>query len=732
MYQGVEHDGAFVNETSINVYEFTTLRTKQKATDDATKVAKLIRHLLSAPENRYKPATGFFVTQEEPTADQRQAVAAVAQREGLTIHALSFLSLQKSIVDVERYIALRQNAPFGSSAAHLAATPRQTTRSYVPPTLFIPSLDTEVTGLKQIVERTCAGENTVLLGDFGVGKSAALREIFAALRKAYFRAPQKNRFPIHINLRDCIGLRSPSEIFQRHAEELGFTGAAGLVSSWRAGQADLILDGFDELVPTRWVGSPRDLRSIRRHALNVVRQMVADTPNDSSVVICGRAQYFSSLEELTETLGVRDAEAIEIRDFTSDQISAYVGEIDVPDWLPPRPLLLELFARVHEYDPNAARLSERGAGWSYLMRRVAERESERVSSIPADTFEKLISRVALAARTETEGRGPLTLSTMRQAFYEVCGYEAEEEGVQALLRLPGLANTGTTGESESRMFVDPDFADAAFAIELAEYIAAPFVDHPLADRAKWSEASSSLVIDVAGDRLGAAGFSNAVASACASKRISDNLYDAVLHDAVSVAVDMSPDASVSPPPFFADIIVERVQLEPGSGALLHATWSGCVIDILDVAGLIETFPFPTFQNCDIGTISGWGAIPAPLMNSFKDCSVQTFATRVDTTAGLIELDLPAELRVALTILKKVYAQSGSGRRVSALSRGLPLEFRHLVDESIEALQTLGYITLGSGKGETIARPVRQKRASALALLNAPSSALAELHIGERT
>ncbi|MFN8073879.1 MAG: hypothetical protein U0Q15_00495 [Kineosporiaceae bacterium] len=264
-FDGAEHDAAFIDETSINVYEFTTWRTKEKANKDGEKLARLIKHLLSDPKNRYKSATGYFVTQQEPDIQQKRAIDVLAKSHGVTLHCLSFLTLQKTLVDVEGYIALRRNAPFGSTSALLMSTPAAT-RGYVEPTLSL-AANAEVATLSDVVREVEQGGRVIVVGDFGIGKSAALKEIFGRLRSAYFRAPDARRFPIHVNIRDCVGLRSPREILQRHAEEIGFAGSNGLIAAWRAGHADLLLDGFDELVPTRWVGTARDLKAIRWQTL---------------------------------------------------------------------------------------------------------------------------------------------------------------------------------------------------------------------------------------------------------------------------------------------------------------------------------------------------------------------------------------------------------------------------------------------------------------------------------
>jgi len=113
---GRERDGVFVSHDDINAYEFTLMRTKDKAEKDAGKLVELLDHLSKGPENSFKTATGWFVTREEPTADQRTTVTTIARKAGRQIHAISIAQMYKRICNSEMYIQGRDKAPFGSTA----------------------------------------------------------------------------------------------------------------------------------------------------------------------------------------------------------------------------------------------------------------------------------------------------------------------------------------------------------------------------------------------------------------------------------------------------------------------------------------------------------------------------------------------------------------------------------------------------------------------------------------
>ncbi|MFN8073881.1 MAG: hypothetical protein U0Q15_00505 [Kineosporiaceae bacterium] len=412
----------------------------------------------------------------------------------------------------------------------------------------------------------------------------------------------------------------------------------------------------------------------------------------------------------------------ELLDFDDEQVEAFIGDVDLPAWLPSRPLFVEYLAQAPDVvSSELLGAVERGRGWRRLIRLVSEREAARVTSIPAETFESLVARIALVAREDSDGRGPISLDSMRRAFYEVCGYEAEEEGVQALLRLPGLARSDGAATDEMRTFVDSDFADAAFAIDLSRYLSAPYSEHPMRSRAKWSTTSSALVAEVAADGLLDSKFDGTAIVACMQARSNEGLYDAILFDAASVLMRMPSAPGTSPRPFLADLLIERLEVADDKTALRDSAFSGCVIETLDVSDVVEGTNFPTFQNCDIGMIEGWRSIPTGLAGHFTNCTIGAFEGAERTTAGLLRQDLPDSQRVALTILKKVYAQAGGGRQLPALSRGLPLELRPLVDEVVQHLSGLGYLELADGRGVVVVRPVRRARRDVLTILEAPAT-----------
>jgi len=323
MFQGREHDAVFVDDRAVVAFEFTQLQSKAKAEKDAGKLRDVLRHLAQRPENRYKMVQGFLVTMTEPTGEQRSAVERIGRAAQIAIQCLSLVALRRTLIDTERYLSLRRQAPFGSTAYRVTTdkTKGQRTR-YIEQRLE--GEDGSFISLDVLLSRAETGDHYAILADYGSGKSEALRQMFERLRSRYFKAPSDHRFPLHINLAESFGLKNPPEVLRRHAESIGFTAENSLIAAWRSGDCTLLLDGFDELVPSRWVGGAKDLRQVRRQALEPVRRLVEETPQGCGIVVSGRSQYFSGTPELLETLALDGGAVVHLPDFDEHQVQEFL------------------------------------------------------------------------------------------------------------------------------------------------------------------------------------------------------------------------------------------------------------------------------------------------------------------------------------------------------------------------------------------------------------------------
>lgn len=721
MYMGRERDGLFVSHDEIHAYEFTTLRTKDKAVKDGEKLAELLKGVGNQPGNSLKGRTGWFVTLNEPTGDQHTAIDAISRSKLERIHAISIATLHQRICNSEMYLQARDRAPFGSTgfgAQMRALAPN------VPVRLIDAGGDDKP--LSALAEDVIDGRRALIVGNFGVGKSHTLRELYRVLRKEHFKKQKLTPFPVHINLRDCAGLKTPAEILRRHAEEVGFANPNGLVSAWRAGACVLLLDGFDEIVPTRWFGSAADLKTVRWEALSPLRRLVNETPAESGIVIAGRSHYFSGRAEMVSALGFKTHEQLTVPDFDDVQLADFLAqsgvEWKIPDWVPMRPLLLSYLVSIDvDRAAGVAGAVSRAPGWRRFIEAMCEREAQMFSAVRPETIRQIVSRVATLARSRSDVTGPLDMEMLKSAFVAVNGLQPDEEGMQLLLRLPGLAAADPDDGAEMRVFADRDLADTAYALDLVDYALNPYGEtHPLVSVASWAAGASELGIEVAADALQQYGAGASSAMTALVARDKQKRFDAVTSDLVRIAAELADEGK----PVSASFLVTGVyfeQLVVTDHPVFAATsFRDCVIERLDISSLDDVSRAPHFQSTFIGLLDGVSQLPQSLLNHFSDCEIDRFSEATQTTAGIMQLGLDRESRIALSIFRKVYGQSGSARKEGALSRGLNLTDRPSVPKVLSELVSQGWLVKSSAGNTTLYAGTKERRKSALSALESPS------------
>ena len=468
---GRERDGVFETEEIIHLLEATTSRQKQKAKSDLEKTIVAIRRYR---KKTTKPVKGWLITLHEPTADQRNT----GKQFERDINIMSFSQFQSKLIDVGEYLACRENYRFGSIQNPENETESIGREDYIE--LEIIQKDTaNIWDTKSIAKKmTEKNAKFILTGEYGAGKSMTMREIYYNLRTEHYKK-RTTKFPIFINLRDHHGQHDPVEAIERHARLVGFQQPAHLVRAWRAGYIQLVIDGFDELATSGWVGVTQRLAHIRYQAMELVRKLNKESA-DTGLVICGRSHYFDSEKEMIRALAVStDYTWLSLNEFTDEQIQRYISRkklnASIPDWLPSRPLLVGYLVAKgileKSSDPSLAEMNP-AVGWDHLLDRICSRESEIEVGIDAETVRELVERIATFARSTSDGLGPVLSDEVNAIFRNVCGYPPDDRAQKLLLRLPGLGPVAP--EDSSRTFVDEDFADAATAGDIFRFVNDPF------------------------------------------------------------------------------------------------------------------------------------------------------------------------------------------------------------------------------------------------------------------
>ena len=404
---GLERDGVFVTDDFVVAIEATRSRGVAKAKKDSGKLRDLVTKL----SRKYpdKAVKGFFITSEDPTAAQNVEVA----KAGSQVTSMSFATFEARLVDVNQYVMDRRRYVFGS-ALDPVTQDLDVQGKYIHTDLVKLPERIETRSIKQIRSELDKGTKVVLLGDFGVGKSMALREIFLSFAKDRL-AGRDHSMLIHLNLRDHQGQTEPTEALERHARLIGFPKPNQLVRAWRSGRAVLLLDGFDEISAGNWPGRVGSLRDVRRRSVGLVRHFMEQASSTTGVLLVGRSHFFDDRDEMCTALGLPStALCLSASDLTDAQVRELLSSRNwgeaVPDWLPTRPLLVAHLAargvlndlRLVEDDLDAA------GSWDFLLDQISQREARIDIGIDGTKVRGILERLATRARVSTSGLGPLS------------------------------------------------------------------------------------------------------------------------------------------------------------------------------------------------------------------------------------------------------------------------------------------------------------------------------------
>jgi len=720
MVEGRERDGVFVTEECTHLLECTTSRAKEKAVGDSKKLVALAeRYRKQTPEKAVKC---WFVTREEPTADQRTVCHAYR---GL-VSALSFQQFQSKLINVVDYLQLREKHRFGS-----AYDPKTESFDSGLNYLDIDLLErgsAKIWDVADIATTLMQGERFLFLGDYGVGKSMTLRELFFQLRKFYFKS-KTARFPIYINLREHHGQSDPAEILERHARTIGFETPTHLVRAWKAGYAVLLIDGFDEVSSVGLRSGWKQLQSSRYASMEGVRRMIQDTPASTGVALAGRNTFFDTDKEREAALACSRFHEIQLGEFNEAQIVKFLTMMGycekIPSWLPSRPLLLStLFSKGMRLAEDNASLEnllsgiEASEGWDLLLGELCRREAKIEAGLSGDTIRRILEHLATRARAKPNGLGPLSPREITEAFADVCGYEPADQSLLVLQRLPGMGRE-TAADDGSRTFIDSDLADACRAGELLEFLSNPYNTTPC----RLCEAHT---------RIGETGLGIAALRYAKENDVSGEVLwpaievakkeahpDTLLADIVLLASMMK--APLRHTTFVTGVAFDTFQVGPDCADLSGVSFSTCLFNRVEVDPRADPARIPSFTSCMIQEFEGRVSMEDLPSQRFFDTHVDLFLGGTLTNDTIFELHASKGVKVMLSIFKKLFVQSLGGRTESALYRGLDPQHQKLIPEVVSMLRQHNVITKLGRAGEPVWLPVRRQRARIMGIMNAPSN-----------
>lgn len=716
---GRERDGVFETRDSIHVVEATVSMRKEKAGDDAKKTHDLVLKLRRSSE---KTAQGWVITRFDPTADQKEAV-----RKYSSIRIMGFEQFRGMLFRGSEYLTSRDKYRFGSIMDFSGGTVHVPENEYVP--VDFTNFDrTERIDHREIISPTKDNRRILILGEFGSGKSMSLRAAFAERRRQYSRG-EILRVPVYLNLRDHSGQSSPVEALERHARLVGYPGSANdLVRVWRAGYIDLILDGFDEMATAGWGGSIQRVRQHRFAGMTLARNFVLESPNQIDIYIAGRENFFDSATEMRAALGtISGFRVVRTSEFSAQELTTFLKKKNllgqIPKWLSARPLLISYLAAEGLLgDVNEAGLDE-ARGWDSLLNMIAEREASQDKRLDPDTVRRVIERLATLARSTADGLGNLDVATIHAVFQDIALIAPDEAAQQFLLRLPGLAPSSR--EDGSRVFVDPSIADAAKAGDIFR-----FVQHPYGEAVSAFEGVASPIGSLgksvlsakcndSGIKAGQIERALQIASATESAQVcSEILFSFMYSDA---------NAEISEPISIRGILDDEIYFNSECAKIKMVSFYDCLLSSVVIEDDFPLDNLPEMHDCLIGQLQGiLGSSNLP--KSFHNVEVSEYADEIRTNADVFDAEgLSAPVKVLVSILRKLFLQSGAGRQEAAFYRGnIDGRARKIVPEVLAKVASHGFAEPTRIRGITIWHPNRSRQREARYIISSPTDKSVDL------
>jgi hypothetical protein len=695
---GTEFKSSLVHGRQIDAYamldekhhvavEVTEVKNINKIQDDLNKLI----HVRNA-----NFSTGFIhtecicVTTYDPTLSMRSA------GQKINIDVISLDDFQARFLPFDQYIAARSLVPFGSAIDPDTGEKDKTKYVFVS---FITQKGGEIT-TATLSRDVAAGKVIAMTGEYGTGKSKCVEQIFTSLATDAWNVL---KFPIAIDLRKSWGLKDRYEIIRRHLLGLNLSQYTdAFIKAYNSGMLILLLDGFDELGVQLWSDDSSALKAMRYDALAGVRDLVSN--QKSSILVCGRDHYFDNNDELLSALGLasRDVELIRTKDeFSIEEIAEFLRlngkDIDIPEWLPRKPLTCEFFLRV--FSESGTELSDEIdliQFWDLLINAVCERESRIHTSFNVETIKRILIEVASVTRSKAENVGPLSLTEIQAAFERVVGHAPIEQASVLLQRLPGLGRTAA--DTEERRFVDTYLLDGLRASDMIFMIDRNDVRSA---EAAWINPLSENGLLICGRKLTSLNLIEDALSylkAHAKVRNQTLLLDIVASLLVSGATDID----------FAGGYIESAYasvLDFSQARVKDLQINGSIIEKVNLANAAVTNVRLADNN--VGTLEGISSQDA-IPNWLNGNSVENFSS-IATTSRIRAANLLPTQKVLVTVLRKTFFQKGAGRKEEALMRGLgKLVKSGNLDRIVGKLISEGLLTKQRGDSGDLYVPVRNE------------------------
>lgn len=683
-----------VSEDHWAIVEITQERNLSKIREDISKLFT-VRNALFSEENIYCEC--FIVMQSRPTDSMRES------GKKQQVKVMSAEEFQNEFFDYNNYVYVRKQKQFGSLINIDTGEPENNT--YISVSYMQKGSNKNLT-VDDIIALLKRGKRVVLKGDFGLGKSRCVKQVFDKLTAN----AADNFYVIAINLRDHWGAKRAGEILNRHFFDLGLDDK-NFQRIYEKPQNLYLLDGFDEIGTQSWSSDVRKMKHIREASVCGLKDLIQRV--QGGVLISGREYYFNSDEELMSSLGLSEGQTVflechqeftelELLDFIQKNIPDEVKNEaleELPPWLPKRPLVIQMLLKYASGIFSAEHVFDNVCSfWYAFLTKLCEREARIYSALNPDTIRRILLNLADQTRMSKENTGPITQSDLSNAFTQIAGISPNDETAIMLQRLPSLGRI--SADSPDRQFLD-NFLLNGLRAESIIQMSKSWDEKMLSEEWKYPLDQTGLSILAEYIEMDAKRMESFLAMARSAALGANKVLASDIVSALCLLDVNSLD--------FKGIYIH-------GGYFSYLSFEGKEIKRLEIENsVIEKVDLTNskldnsvkLKDCIISTVHGIASrssIPSQLVN----CEVMQFE-RLATTTLIKKARLSEPQKIFVEMLRKIFFQPGAGRKESALLRGMGVSANKRLGERIlSKLKDEGLITQHKGNEGPIYKPVRKE------------------------
>lgn len=639
----------------------------------------------------------YFVMENTPTDSMRAA----GNEQKIIVKSTE--EFQNEFFDYGSYIHIRNQRQFGSLINLETGEPEN--NEYVNVS-YLNTYNNKELSIEDIVHLLKNGKKIILKGDYGLGKSRCIKQIF----DSFILNPIENPYVVAVNLRDHWGAKRGKEILDRHFDDLGLD-AKEFIKIYDRSNIVYLLDGFDEIGTQSWSSDKRKMQHIREMSVCALKDLI--TKVSGGVLVTGREYYFNSDKELARCLGIDMDKVIflechqeftdsELLTFISKNVSEVLGSIKIeklPAWLPKRPIVMQLLLKyAGDIFSMEHALDDICGFWYAFLCKICEREAKIYPALNPEVIKDVMIFLANQTRTSANNTGPITQEDISRAFTCVTGFTPSDESAIMLQRLPSIGRVST--DSPDRQFLDTFILNGLRAEGIIQF-SKSWDSNVLAF--DWVNPLDQTGLSILAEYIGKD--AHRMDTFIGLARNASHATNKILASDIVSAICLLDKESID----FKDICISGGHfsyLSFEGKDICRLTITDSIIEKLDLTNT-KFNPTIRIEKCilsEVYGISSRKSVPEQIIECEVDCFEMLATTTLIKRARLSESQ-----KLYVEMIRKIFYQPGAGRKEAALLRGMGVSAnKQLGGKILNRLLDEGLVTRIKGDEGYVYKPVRNK------------------------